>query len=78
MSTYQTTTRYRGHTIDLIAIGRHLADSRPLPELTEVEKEFAAQVLTQAGLGAHEIAARLGVAQRTVTRWRARWAEAAC
>jgi FixJ family two-component response regulator len=77
MSTYQTTTRYRGHTIDLIAIGRHLADSRPLPELTDAEREFAAQVLTQAGLGFREIAARIGVAERTVNRWRARW-ETAC
>ena len=72
---HPTTIRYRGHTIDLIAIGRHYTDSWPLPTLSEPEQEYAARILTQAGLSALHIADRLGISSRTVVRWRAEWTE---
>lgn len=75
MSRHPTTIRYRGHTIDLVAIGRHYAGTWPLPSLSEPEQEYAARILTRAGLGAFTIADRLGISPRTVTRWRAEWTE---
>lgn len=42
----------------------------PLPELTEDEQRYAVVLMTQAGVGGEEIARRIGVVERTVTRWR--------
>lgn len=56
--------------VDLIAVERVTRGDRPLPELTEVEQRYAALVMTQSGYGAEEIAERIGVVDRTVTRWR--------
>ncbi|WP_327421876.1 hypothetical protein OG763_15170 [Streptomyces sp. NBC_01230] len=56
--------------VDLIAVERIMRGSLPVPELTEDEQRYAAVVMTQAGVGGEEIALRLGVAARTVTRWR--------
>ncbi|MFI5629145.1 hypothetical protein ACIA8E_07155 [Streptomyces sp. NPDC051664] len=56
--------------VDLIAVERFMSGVNPLPELTEDEQRYAAVLMTQAGVGAEEIALRLGVAARTVTRWR--------
>lgn len=61
-------TWHRG--IDLIAVTRVLEGEGPLPELTEDELRYAVVVMTDRGLGAQEIADRLGVTQRTVVRWR--------
>ncbi|WP_327123739.1 helix-turn-helix domain-containing protein [Streptomyces sp. NBC_01727] len=56
--------------VDLIAVERFMCGVPPVPELTEDEQRYAAVVMTQAGVGGEEIAERLGVAARTVTRWR--------
>ncbi|MFF1834153.1 helix-turn-helix domain-containing protein [Streptomyces sp. NPDC058231] len=56
--------------VDLIAVERFMGGAPPVPELTEDEQRYAAVLMTQADVGAEEIAQRLGVAARTVTRWR--------
>ncbi|MFE4329699.1 helix-turn-helix domain-containing protein [Streptomyces sp. NPDC056831] len=56
--------------VDLIAVERVIHGLVPLPELTEAEQRYAAVVMTRAGLDAEEIAERLGISDRTVTRWR--------
>ncbi|WP_371799117.1 hypothetical protein OG963_14950 [Streptomyces sp. NBC_01707] len=56
--------------VDLIAVERFIRGALPVPELTEDEQRYAAVAMTQAGVGGEEIALRLGVAARTVTRWR--------
>ncbi|MEU9033833.1 helix-turn-helix domain-containing protein [Streptomyces sp. NPDC048352] len=57
--------------VDLVAVERVTRGDHPLPELTEVEQRYAVVVMTRdAGMGAEEIAERLGIAERTVTRWR--------
>ncbi|WP_433916898.1 helix-turn-helix domain-containing protein [Streptomyces sp. NBC_01744] len=56
--------------VDLIAVERFMRGVPPVPELTEDEQRYAAVLMTQAGVGGEEIAQRLGVAARTVTRWR--------
>ncbi|MBT2492328.1 helix-turn-helix domain-containing protein [Streptomyces sp. ISL-96] len=58
--------------VDLVAVERVMRGDYPLPELTEVEQRYAVVVMTRdADLGAEEIGERLGIAERTVTRWRA-------
>lgn len=59
--------------IDFLAIERVVNGDLPLPPLNETEQELAARLMTRAELGADEIAERLRVEPRTVTRWRAAW-----
>lgn len=61
-------TWHRG--IDLIAVERAMSRREACPELTEEERRYAERQMTAAEWGAEEIADRLGVAHRTVTRWR--------
>lgn len=61
-------TWHRG--VDLIAVERALRGVPPIPELTEDEQRHAVTVMTAAEMSARDIAARLGIAARTVTRWR--------
>ncbi|MFC8463359.1 helix-turn-helix domain-containing protein [Streptomyces sp. NPDC057250] len=56
--------------VDLVAVERVASGSWPLPVLTEKEQRYAVVVMTRAGLGESVIAERLGVAERTVDRWR--------
>ncbi|MEU0275970.1 helix-turn-helix domain-containing protein [Streptomyces sp. NPDC006307] len=57
--------------VDLIAVERVVRGVPPLPELNDAEQRYAVVVMTRdAGMGAEEIAERLGIAERTVTRWR--------
>lgn len=58
--------------IDLLAVDRALRNNTPLTDLELPEKRYAAQLLTADGHSAHDIAERLGVAQRTIVRWRGR------
>jgi DNA-binding NarL/FixJ family response regulator len=59
-----------GLDVDPIAVERAIGGER-MP-LTVPERLAATQRLTAAGMSANEIALRLGVASRTVTRYRAR------
>lgn len=54
------------------------AIARPVPPymLSRWEACCAAWILTQRGMSTHNIAARLHVTPRTVTRWRKAWREA--
>ncbi|NGO67844.1 helix-turn-helix domain-containing protein [Streptomyces boncukensis] len=61
-------TWHRG--IDLIAVERAKSGRGDPPVLTEEEQRYACREMTDEGLSASFIADRLGVAQRTVTRWR--------
>ncbi|QKW07003.1 hypothetical protein HUT18_11910 [Streptomyces sp. NA04227] len=61
-------TWHRG--IDLIAVERALSGRGPCPALTEEEQKYACREMTEAGMSGSVIAQRLGVADRTVTRWR--------
>ncbi|MFE0766122.1 helix-turn-helix domain-containing protein [Streptomyces smyrnaeus] len=61
-------TWHRG--IDLIAVERAMSGRGPSPALTEEEKRYACREMTRAEMSAREIAERLGVADRTVSRWR--------
>ncbi|WP_308357982.1 WhiB family transcriptional regulator [Streptomyces sp. NEAU-Y11] len=70
-----TSTRFHGETVDLVAVGRYVAGTPPLPELSEAEQEYTAQVMVQAGFSTTTVADRLGVSDRTVTRWRAAWSQ---
>ncbi|MFJ1995272.1 helix-turn-helix domain-containing protein [Streptomyces asiaticus] len=76
MTPLATSTRYHGDTIDLIAIGRYLDQDQPLPELSGAEQEYAARLMIRDGASTATAAARLGVSDRTVTRWRHAWAAA--
>ncbi|WP_433859910.1 helix-turn-helix domain-containing protein [Streptomyces kronopolitis] len=61
-------TWHRG--IDLIAVERAVRSWGLCPELTEDEQRYACREMTEAGMSAAVIAERLGIADRTVTRWR--------
>ncbi|MEU8723559.1 helix-turn-helix domain-containing protein [Streptomyces antimycoticus] len=76
MTPLATSTRYRGDTVDLVAVGRYLTNRDSLPPLSEAEQEYTARALTHAGCGSRDIARRLGIAERTITRWRHAWATA--
>ncbi|MEW2631593.1 hypothetical protein AB0903_08030 [Streptomyces sp. NPDC048389] len=57
--------------VDLIAVERVMRGAQPLPVLNEAEQRYAVVVMTRdADLGAEEIGERLGIAARTVVRWR--------
>lgn len=57
------------HDIDEIAVTRRCNGDRTVP-LTRAEAAEAWARLEQEGLGHRTIAARLGIAARTVLRWR--------
>jgi DNA-directed RNA polymerase specialized sigma24 family protein len=61
-------TWHRG--IDLIAIERAMSRRGRCPALTDEEQRYAVTEMTAAEWSAQEIADRLGIASRTVTRWR--------
>lgn len=61
-------TWHRG--VDLVAVERAMSRRGQCPELTEQEQRYAIGVMTDAGWSASEIARRLGISARTVTRWR--------
>ncbi|MFZ3595115.1 helix-turn-helix domain-containing protein [Streptomyces sp. BH104] len=61
-------TWHRG--IDLVAIRRVMEPWGPWPPLNEDEQRYACRQLTAAQVSAADIARRLGVSERTVTRWR--------
>ena len=56
--------------IDLVAVERAALCRGACPPLTDEERRRAVKVMTEAGKSAAEIAERLGMAERTVTRWR--------
>ncbi|WP_432001548.1 helix-turn-helix domain-containing protein [Streptomyces sioyaensis] len=57
--------------IDLVAVQRAKSDPGPCPDLTDEEQLYVCREMTGEGKSASAIAARLRVAERTVTRWRA-------
>ncbi|MDH2389413.1 helix-turn-helix domain containing protein [Streptomyces sp. HNM0663] len=59
--------------VDFMAVERVVNGGLPTPELNEAEQELAARIMTRAGRPARDIAERVGVETRTVTRWRAAW-----
>lgn len=63
-------SRIRRLPVDPIAVERAIGGERV--RLTVPERAVVIHSLTIAGFSANEIATRLGVAQRTVTRYRAR------
>lgn len=67
---YGDTWVRREELVDLMAVERAMCPRWPCPELTTSEQQYAAREMTAAGWSAREIAARLGVTQRTVCRWR--------
>ncbi|MDT0306167.1 helix-turn-helix domain-containing protein [Streptomyces sp. DSM 44917] len=62
--------------VDLVAVERALDHGRPLPPLTAADRRHAAITATARGWSAHDIASRLNIAERTVTRWRRQSREA--
>ncbi|MGW6391126.1 helix-turn-helix domain-containing protein [Streptomyces sp. NPDC055103] len=56
--------------VDLVAVERAALCRGVCPPLSDEERRRAVKVMTEAGKSAVEIAARLGMADRTVTRWR--------
>jgi transposase-like protein len=56
--------------IDLVAVERAALCRGACPPLSEDEKRRVVLVMGEAGKSVPEIAERLGVAHRTVTRWR--------
>ncbi|MFF2566678.1 helix-turn-helix domain-containing protein [Streptomyces sp. NPDC058084] len=70
---YVSTTATGVPGVDFLAVERVVNDDLPLPLLNEAEQHLAARLMTRSGLGADEIAERLRVEPRTVTRWRAAW-----
>jgi hypothetical protein len=56
--------------IDLVAVERAMSRRGRCPKLTEEEVLYAVAEMTAAEGGAEEIAERLGLSSRTVTRWR--------
>ncbi|MFD8774550.1 helix-turn-helix domain-containing protein [Streptomyces sp. NPDC059916] len=61
-------TWHRG--IDLIAIERVMAEWGPWPSLSEEELPYACREMSAADIPVPVIAERLGISERTVTRWR--------
>ncbi|MGR3937076.1 helix-turn-helix domain-containing protein [Streptomyces sp. BRA346] len=70
---YVSTTATGVPGIDFLAVERVVNGDLPLPRLNEAEQELAAQLMTRAELCTEEIAERLHVEPRTITRWRAAW-----
>ncbi|MCH0562121.1 helix-turn-helix domain-containing protein [Streptomyces sp. MUM 2J] len=70
---YVSTTATGVPGMDFLAVERVVNGDLPLPTLNEAEQELAARLMTRAELTANEIAERLRVEPRTVTRWRAAW-----
>ncbi|MEU8870505.1 helix-turn-helix domain-containing protein [Streptomyces javensis] len=62
-------TWHRG--VDLIAVERAVRGALPLPELNEDEQRYAALEMAKQRVPERTIAERLGVAERTVVRWKA-------
>jgi transposase-like protein len=56
--------------IDLVAVERAALCRGVCPPLTDDERRRAVQVMTEAEKGAEEIAERLGISAKTVSRWR--------
>ncbi|MFD4315066.1 helix-turn-helix domain-containing protein [Streptomyces sp. NPDC058548] len=56
--------------MDLVAVERAALCRGVCPPLSEAERRRTVQVMTEAGKSAVEIAERLGMSDRTVTRWR--------
>ncbi|MFD5788656.1 hypothetical protein ACFWH1_18785 [Streptomyces sp. NPDC127037] len=56
--------------IDLEAVNRAALCRGTCPPLTDEEQRRTVRVMTEAGQPASVIAARLGLADRTVVRWR--------
>lgn len=56
--------------MDLVAVHRAASLRGECPALNRAEQREAALVMTLKDMGGVEIAARLGVAARSVTRWR--------
>lgn len=56
--------------VDLVAVQRVIDGRAHHHTLNLDEKRYAAHLLTADGYSAHDIATRLGVAPRSVTRWR--------
>jgi DNA-directed RNA polymerase specialized sigma24 family protein len=63
-------SRRRDEYVDLIAVERRCAGEHAVP-LTQAEAAEAFARLEVKGLSASEMAARLGVSERAVVRWRA-------
>lgn len=70
---YVSTTDTGSAGVDFMAVERVVNGELPAPELNEAEQELVARIMTRAGHAAGDIAARVGVEARTVTRWRAAW-----
>lgn len=70
---YVSTTATGVPGVDFLAVERVVNGDLPLPHLNEAEQELAARLMTREAMGAEEIAERLRVEPRTVTRWRAAW-----
>ncbi|MEU8522837.1 helix-turn-helix domain-containing protein [Streptomyces sp. NBC_01216] len=70
---YVSTTATGVPGVDFLAVERVVNGDLPLPSLNEAEQELAARLMTRAELTADEIAERLQVKPRTVSRWRAAW-----
>ncbi|MGC9539960.1 hypothetical protein [Streptomyces sp. UG1] len=70
---YVSTTATGVPGIDFLAVERVVNGDLPLPGLNEAEQELAARLMTRAELSADEIAERLSLEPRTITRWRAAW-----
>ncbi|WP_158834990.1 helix-turn-helix domain-containing protein [Streptomyces sp. NRRL S-350] len=60
-------TWHRG--VDLVAVRRALSMRGPCPELSEEEQRYAVVEAARTGVPGPAIAERIGVADRTVTRW---------
>ncbi|WP_274390339.1 helix-turn-helix domain-containing protein [Streptomyces sp. TR1341] len=56
--------------VDLVAAERAASCRGVCPDLTDEETRRAVLVMTEAEKSAKEISARLGIAERTVSRWR--------
>lgn len=71
--THVSTTKTWDGGVDLLAVERVVNNDLPIPQLTEAEQELAARLMTREGFGSAEIAGRIGVENRTITRWRKQW-----
>lgn len=56
--------------IDMAAVERAASMRGKCPPLTELEQRRAMVLMTELGVAEKDIAARLGLASRTVARWR--------
>ncbi|RMB85598.1 helix-turn-helix domain-containing protein [Streptomyces shenzhenensis] len=63
--------RPRHSEIDEEAVQRVVHGLRPYPVLSRAEARLACYRMTVAGHSTREIAGRVGIARRTVSRWRA-------